>query len=410
MHDTDAGSQPEGALEQLCDPALPGLSPVVQARDLVPLLRANAAESERTGRLTEESAGALRSAGFFAVQSPRRLGGHEADLRTAVDVYRELGRGCGSGAWISMILSGGSLMASLLGDQARDEVWGDSPGTGVCASLTPSGSARPVDGGVVASAVCRPLSGVHQAGWALVHVPVYDNGEVTERTMLLVPLDDVAVEETWHVAGLQATGSDTVVLDEVFVPRHRVLSFARMTVGGYAQDHPAEPLAATTVLSDLIVTVMGPVLGMAQAALEHTREILSSGKSIGASLYTDARRSPSVQFNVADAASLIDTALLHTVRAADDVDLACRAGRQLDLPTRARIRMDMRTAAQSARQAVTLLLNVGGARGFALSNPVQRLWREVETAARHPMLAPDLSREIYARVLLGVGEPVAAWV
>ncbi len=123
-------------------------------------------------------------------------------------------------------------------------------------------------------------------------------------------------------------------------------------------------------MSFLIVTTLGPLLGMAEAALEHTLEILGKGKSIGASTYQNAIDSPSVQFNVADAASRIDTARLHCFRAVEDAERGIRLGVQLDLPTRARIRMDAGTAARNAREAVDLLLNVGGARGFALDNPV----------------------------------------
>jgi alkylation response protein AidB-like acyl-CoA dehydrogenase len=212
------------------------------------------------------------------------------------------------------------------------------------------------------------------------------------------------------MAGMRGTSSNTLVLDEVFVPDHRIVSFPRVLSGGYAADHPGEPLAAGTVLSFLIVTTVGPVLGMAEAALEHTLEILGKGKSIGASSYRNAIDSPSVQFNVADAAALIDTARLHSLRAVDDVARGISDGAQLDLATRARIRMDVGVAARSAREAADLLLNVGGARGFALSNPVQRIWRDLETASRHPMLSTDLGREIYARSLLGIDEQVTPWV
>jgi alkylation response protein AidB-like acyl-CoA dehydrogenase len=99
-----------------------------------------------------------------------------------------------------------------------------------------------------------------------------------------------------------------------------------------------------------------------------------------------------VQFNVAEAASLIDTARLHSLRAVEDGGGGIRDGVQLDLATRARIRMDVGVTAKRAREAVDLLLNVGGARGFALSNPVQRIWRDLETATRHPMLSTDLGR------------------
>ena len=383
---------------------------VAEAQRLVPLLQVHAEEAARQGRLTVESEAALRDASMFRLQAPRSWGGGEAGLRTSLDTYRTLAHGCSSSSWNAMILSGGSYLTSLLGERARDDVWGTDPREAICVSLTPSGASRRVDGGVLSSARCQPLSGVDQSSWVMVHVPeIGDDGTVSPM-LVLVPISEVSVERTWNVAGMQGTGSNTVVLDEVFVPEHRILYFGKVLSGGYADDHPDEPLTNGTVLSFLIVTVIGPVLGMAEAALEHTMGILGKGKAIGASLYRDAVDSPSVQFNVAEAASLIDTARLHSYRAADDVDGGIRAGAQLNAATRARIRMDVGVASKRAREAVDLLLNVGGARGFALSNPIQRIWRDLETATRHPMLSTDLGRELYARSMLSIDEPITPWV
>jgi hypothetical protein len=70
---------------------------------------------------------------------------------------------------------------------------------------------------------------------------------------------------------------------------------------------------------------------------EHWR----ASECIGASLYRYAVDSPSVRFNLAEAASLIDTARLHSFRAVEDVEDGIRDRAQLDLATRARIRMDV---------------------------------------------------------------------
>jgi 3-hydroxy-9,10-secoandrosta-1,3,5(10)-triene-9,17-dione monooxygenase len=69
--------------------------------------------------------------------------------------------------------------------------------------------------------------------------------------------------------------------------------------------------------------------------------------------------------------------------------------------------MDVGTVMRSTQQAVGLLLDVGGASGFDLGNPVQRIWRDLETVVRHQILSPDLSREIYGRSLLGVEPQVS---
>jgi hypothetical protein len=69
--------------------------------------------------------------------------------------------------------------------------------------------------------------------------------------------------------------------------------------------------------------------------------------------------------------------------------------------------MDIGTAVTHCRDAVHRLLNIGGSSSFAVANPVQRIWRDLETASRHQILSPDLSGEIYGRALLDIQEQVA---
>jgi alkylation response protein AidB-like acyl-CoA dehydrogenase len=113
---------------------------------------------------------------------------------------------------------------------------------------------------------------------------------------------------------------------------------------------------------------------------------------------------------MADAVSLIDTATLHALRAADDLDGAVAAGHTLELAARARILMDTAVAARRTREAVDLLLNIGGASSFAESNPIQRIWRDLETASRHALASDNLNREVYGRALLGIEEPISRMV
>jgi 3-hydroxy-9,10-secoandrosta-1,3,5(10)-triene-9,17-dione monooxygenase len=391
-------------------PAQEEVDPVARARDLVPLLRANSLAAEKLGRLPTEIAETLREAGFFTLQQPRSLGGLEAGPRTTLDVYRELGRGSGSAAWVSMILSGSAYAASLFGERARDEVWGPDPLAAVCSRFIPGGTSRAVAGGVVVSARYQPLSGVHHAGWVLGGVPMVTatgpaagpaglagSSTAADSLLVLVPISDVTIVNTWQVAGMQGTGSDTVVLEEVFVPNHRIISLATLFGGGYAANHPTERLAAASVRSFVAVTTIGPLLGMAETALEQTLAGLRDSGSAAAA----GRSEPRIRLAVGRAASLIDTAILHAYRAADDVEEGIRSGEQLSPALHARIRMDIGTAAQRTREAVNLLLDAGGPRSFSLSNPVQQIWRNIETASRHTLLAPDRALDFYVDDLLG---------
>jgi alkylation response protein AidB-like acyl-CoA dehydrogenase len=72
--------------------------------------------------------------------------------------------------------------------------------------------------------------------------------------------------------------------------------------------------------------------------------------------------------------------------------------------------MDAGYASKCLREAVRLLLDVGGASAFSRSSPLQRYWRDLETAARHPMVNTELSREIYGRALVGAENQVATLI
>src|ERR1700748_3231810 len=68
---------------------------------LQPLLERNAARTESDRRVPDENLAALRAAGLLKIAVPRRFGGLETDIRTMVEVSREIGKGCGSTAWIT---------------------------------------------------------------------------------------------------------------------------------------------------------------------------------------------------------------------------------------------------------------------------------------------------------------------
>jgi alkylation response protein AidB-like acyl-CoA dehydrogenase len=368
------------------------------AEKLIPLLSQHAAETEAAGRPAAPVLRAVREAGFLNLFAPAALGGHQAGLATAVGVFERLGRGCGSTAWVAMLASGGSYLAALLGDEARADVWGDDPHAMVCGGFAPTGTAEPAPGGFTVSGRWQPLSGVQDAQWAIVAVP--------EHGMVLLPVADGEIEQTWEVAGMRGTGSHTLTFREVFVPAHRVLSMRRMLTGGYAADHPDEPLYRAMPIPLLSLALLGPMLGMAQAALTTTLDRLARGKAIGGTVYRDATDSPAVRLGVADAASRIDTARLHTDRAVRDVTDAQLRGELLPIAVRARIRMDTAATVTAVRGAIHLLLDVNGASVFASGQPLQRIWRDLEVASRHQMVASDVSREVYGRALLGIEEQI----
>ncbi|GAA1224331.1 acyl-CoA dehydrogenase family protein [Pseudonocardia alaniniphila] len=382
------------------------------ARALVPLLRAHASETERLGTLPPDVHAALRAAGFYTLTAPRKYGGREAGIRTVIEVFSELARGCGSSAWVAKICCGAAFMTALFGDQARHDVWGEDGSTAVSGSTNgaSSNTARREPGGIIIDGDWFYASGIHHAQWVLCQVSVdADTAEHPDVRLALLPASDIAINATWDMAGMQGSGSDGFTVRELFVPEYRTLPAWKLS-GSNHRWQEGERVYHASVVSLLAISMAGPVIGMAQGALDHVLETLAKGKAITGSVYTDAVRSPSVQLAIADVVSLIDTARLHAYRAADDIEAASVEGRRLDVEARARIRMDASVVVLRCREAIERLLDIGGAAGFGRSNPLQRFWRDLATASRHAAVSPSLSREIYGRALLGIEEQVTGSV
>ncbi|MFJ4771106.1 acyl-CoA dehydrogenase family protein [Streptomyces uncialis] len=383
-------------------PSMPAL-----AAGLVPLLRGNAARTEEDRRVAEENITALAEADLLRLTVPRRFGGAEADIRTFLEVSSELARGCGSTAWVATLVNVCNWITGLFPERAQREVWGDDPGARVCGVLAPTATSRAVEGGLVVTGRWGFASGCLHSQWAVLGVPVVDaSGEQIDQGVALVPLTELTIEDTWYVAGMRGTGSNTLVADEVFVPDHRIMSVTEGVQGVYPTEHKDETLYRSALVPVLALVLAGPQLGLARAGLELVTASLAKGKGISYTFYERAAEAPSTQMQIAEAAQLIDTAALHMLRAADDIDTWAAKPEYMPLLIRARVRMDTGYVARRSREALDLLLSVQGAGSFAEANPMQRIWRDQETGSRHAVVNPAISTELYGRALLGIEQQV----
>ncbi|RSN64735.1 oxidoreductase [Streptomyces sp. WAC 04229] len=377
------------------------------AAALVPLLRENAARTEADRMVAEENIAALTEAGLFRLTVPRRLGGHETDFRTFLEITSELARGCGSTAWVTTLVNVCNWMVGLYPERAQQEVWGENPDARVCGVLAPSATTRAVEGGLVVTGRWGFASGSLHSQWASLGVPVVDAaGQQIDQGAALIPMHELTIEDTWYVAGMRGTGSNTLVADEVFVPAHRILSVTQGVQGAYPTEHKDEALYRSALVPVLALVLAGPHVGLAQAGMDVVTAALAKGRGISYTFYEKASESPSTQIQLAEAAQLIDTARLHLMRAADDIDSWAARGEYMPFETRARVRMDTGYVARRSREALDLLLSVQGAGSFAEANPLQRIWRDQETGSRHAVINPAIAGELYGRSLLGIQEQV----
>ncbi|KOV95520.1 hypothetical protein ADK65_29655 [Streptomyces sp. NRRL B-1140] len=383
---------------------------VARARGLLPLLRENMARTDELGNPAPENIAALKEAGLLRVTNPVAYGGISTTMRTQLEIISEVGRGCASTGWITANHIGSVPFAFALPEKALKEVFDGHPDAIVLSAGALSGTrAERVDGGVVISGRFPFASGCEISDWAvLAPIPLMEGDRqvgMVDVLAPLVPLRDIVIEQTWQVAGLTGTGTHAMVVDDLFVPDHFIL---------YAEQDPDgrwEKAVSPTELVQGNTHSLASLVGAARGALDVVREQLAKRKPLSYTTYAHAVDSPAIQLWFAQAAHLVDTAVLHMTAIADGFDAHTAAAPHTELPweERARIRMHQATALQRAKEAMQKLLDIAGTGGFALSNPLQQYWRDLEIGSRHGMLYQPAIVEDYSRALLDAGPTISLY-
>jgi len=385
------------------DIARPDAELVARATDLIPLIREYAAQGSEARRVAPEVAKALDEAELFHLMVPKRYGGHGASLRTGIEAVAEVARGDGSTGWVAGLMTVGTAFASTFSAQCQDDVFGTNPRAKVCGVFSPGDRSERVEGGYRVSGRWPYGSGSFIADWASLTITL----ETGEPGMALIPREAFTIEPTWFVAGMRGTGSDTIVVEDHFVPEYRVQRVTEMFASRFATPYTEERMNHMPFNAVAAAILIAPQIGLGRHALEVTREKLPT-KPVAYTAYQQAKESPTHQLGVAKAATTLFLAEMLTQRMCLDIDRAA-VDRQLpSLETLARLRNDVGVVAELVREEIDLLLTANGAGSFADANVLSRIWRDAETAGRHALVTTEIGREAYGRLLLGNEEPTIA--
>jgi 3-hydroxy-9,10-secoandrosta-1,3,5(10)-triene-9,17-dione monooxygenase len=383
--------------------ALTPAEAVSRAQALVPRLKERAQLADELRRCPDESIRELNAAGLMRVLQPRRVGGSELPWVALIDVGSELARGCGATAWTWANYAVHHWMLAFWPAESQEEIWGVDPAVLIASSMVfPAGKAVRVAGGYRLSGRWPFASGVDSATWSMLGGLVKGEGENAEYRMFLVPREDYAIIDNWHVLGLRGTGSKEVAAQDVFVSEQRTLS-VEATRGG--ANHPGAainpaPLFRIPVFATFPYMLTGIALGIAQGAYEtfvdglRGRVARYSGKSLA-----DMN---AMQLRVAEAAACIDTAR----RVMRDYCVAAQTlaerGEVPDLLTKATWRRDGAFSAGLCERAVDVLFKAGGGGALFDNHPLQRAFRDVHAATAHISMIWEPQATTFGRIALGL--------
>ncbi|MFC8387098.1 3-hydroxy-9,10-secoandrosta-1,3,5(10)-triene-9,17-dione monooxygenase oxygenase subunit [Nocardia sp. NPDC056952] len=362
---------------------------------LLPTLRERAQEAEDLRRIPEESMKALQETGFFRLLQPKQWGGHAADPVVFYDTVRKIASACGSTGWVSGIIGVHNWHLALFDQQAQQDVWGEDTDVRISSSYAPMGAGQAVDGGYIVRGSWAWSSGSDHATWAVLGGPVIKNGKPVDFGSFLIPRSDYRIDDVWNVVGLRGTGSNTVVVEDVFVPSHRFLSFRAMSEGrapGLEQNTDAVFKMPWGTIHP--TTISTPIVGMGYGAYE--AHVEHQGKRVRAAFAGEnAKDDPFAKVRVAEAASDIDAAWRQLSGNVAEEYALLQAGQEVPFDLRVRARRDQVRATGRVIASIDKLFESSGATALANGTPLQRFWRDAHAGRVHAANDPERAYVMY---------------
>lgn len=371
-------------------------------QELLPVLRERAQDAEDARRISDESVKALQETGFFKLLQPRRYGGYEADPVTFFTAVKHIASACGSTGWVASILGVHPWHVGLFDGKAQEEVWGSDQDTRISSSYAPMGKARVTEGGYRLSGKWSFSSGCDHASWVLLGGPAFDEEDnAVDFCTYLLPMSDYSINDVWDTVGLRGTGSNDIVVDDVFVPEHRVLSFIPMSkcvVPG--QEVNPGPLYRLPFGSMHPSTITAPIIGMAQGAydahVEHQRSRVRAAYA-----GEQSKEDPFAKVRIAEAASEIDAAWLQLTSNIDELYTHAKQEEKIPFSSRVRVRRDQVRGSERAIGAIDRLFENSGGKALQSGTPIQRFWRDAHAGRVHAANDPERAYTMFGTVEFG---------
>jgi alkylation response protein AidB-like acyl-CoA dehydrogenase len=375
---------------------------VARARELAPLIAAQADQIERQREIVPEVLAALHDARLFRLVLPRSIGGLEVDPMTLMQTIEEIAKADGSTAWCLSQASGCSVAAAYVAPEVAREVFGDARAVMASGPLGTGPKAIVVADGYRVSGSWSFASGIKHASWLACHSALFEpdgtprlaaDGKPAERTMLF-PKRSARVTEIWHVVGLKGTGSDNYTIEDLFVPA--AYSYTRESPDDRRETGPLYRLA--------IYHLYG--IGFAAIALGLARATLDAFVGLAAAKTPSARTSvlrdnAVVQSQVALAEAKLQSSRSFLLQVLHEIWETVTRGDALSMTQRARLKLAGVYAAHQAKDVIDTAYHAAGATAIFESNPFERRLRDVHTVLQQ-VQAQFVNFEMVGQVLLGL--------
>lgn len=376
---------------------------IQRARDMIPYLAENAAKAAADRKIPEATIAKMHEAGFFRVLQPKRWGGYEMDPQVFFQIQMAMAEGCMSTAWIYGVIAVHNWQIALFDLKAQEDVWSKDTSVLIASSYMPVGRVTPVEGGFKFSGRWAFSSGCDHCDWVFLGgvVPPTETNPAPDYRTFLVPRGDFKVLDTWHTFGLQGTGSNDIVVEDVFVPEYRTHS----SLDGFRGTNPGidsktVPLYQIPFGQLFPRAVSTSTIGATQGAINAYRDVAS--KRVGTNNGAKTAEDPHAQMAVARAQSLVDQLKLRLLSIFDELMTNARNGVATDMTKRIQFRYESAAVSEACLDEVLELQKMCGGRAIFTNSPLQRFALDILAGRAHVANNPYQFGRNYGGVQLGL--------
>ena len=365
-------------------------------KELQPVFRERAPQTRQERKVPQASIDALQDIGFFLALQPKRYGGLEMKPQEFFKLQIAIAEACMSTAWASGIIAVHAVQLAMMDDRAQQTVWNESVHTRISSSYAPMGKVTPAEGGFKLSGRWGWSSGSDHCTWVLLGAIVPGEGYRT----FLVPRSDYEIIDTWQSMGLEGTGSNDIVVDDVFVPDY----MTHKQSDGFAGTNPGlavndAPLYRLPWAQSFIRVVSTPAIGACKATVDlYKHAVLNKASGDPTKLAGDTQ----VVERIAAALNGIDEMEAILFRNFDVMLEQIERGEDIPLEDRVSYRYQASLVISKSIEIVDSLFEVAGGHSVFNDSEIQQRFRDVHTARAHVANNPTSFGRNFGGVALGM--------
>ena len=330
-------------------------------------------DAENLKTLHERQLAAIFEQNWFNLFVPQKLGGLELSLPEIIRTEEGISWADGSSGWVVTLCSGAAWFAGFLDPGVSAKIF-ESHNTCFAGSGAVNGTANRTTNGFAINGFWPYATGSLLATVFTANCLVQENGvQVNDAKgsplvkSFLLMADEVKIHRTWHAMGMVATGSHSIEVKSVTIPKNRSFiidpNFAVLTDDIFR--YPFLQLAESTLTANLSGMAVR-FLDLAEAKLRHKHGV-------------------SFQGNIEECGTRLQHARNVFYRCTDNAWQSIIAGQSIAIPNEV-----LDQATDACRQLVVCCADVVatlypycGLDAADTRQEINRVWRNFQTAIQH---------------------------